>query len=214
MRGRLATSSRFTSISAAFRSRCAISAGIRETDDPVEQEGVRRARQSATAADLMLWVLDVREIEPDLVTKVSEQAEALQGRVWFLVNKIDLADTDAPKRIESGFSGHPRAQIFPISATTGEGIDKLIDAIGRFAGSYFWDEPVLVTRERHRQMLQLAFSALAGALALDQADGSEGREELIAEQVRMATRALERLTGRVDVEDVLDVIFRDFCIGK
>jgi tRNA modification GTPase len=191
------------------------SAGIRETDDPVEQEGVRRARQSATAADLMLWVLDVREIEPDLVTKVFEQAEALQGRVWFLVNKIDLADTDAPPgRIESGFTGHPRAQVFPISATTGAGIDKLIAAIGEFAGSHFGGEPALVTRERHRQMLHLAFSALAGALALDQAYGSEGREELVAEQVRMATRALERLTGRVDVEDVLDVIFRDFCIGK
>ena len=71
-----------------------------------------------------------------------------------------------------------------------------------------------MTRERHRQMLQLRVQALAGALALDQAYGSEGREELIAEQVRLATRALERLTGRVDVEDVLDVIFRDFCIGK
>ena len=190
------------------------SAGIRETDDPVEQEGVRRARQSATAADLMLWVLDVREIEPEVVTKVSEQAEALRRQVWFLVNKTDLAETDAQKRIESGFSRHPHARILPISAATGAGIDKLIDSIGQFAESYFWDEPVLVTRERHRQMLQLAFSALAGALALDQAYGSEGREELIAEQVRMATRALERLTGRVDVEDVLDVIFRDFCIGK
>jgi tRNA modification GTPase len=190
------------------------SAGIRETDDPVEQEGVRRARQSATGADLMLWVLDVREIEPEVVTKVSEQAEALRRQVWFLVNKTDLAETDARKRIESGFSRHPHARILPISAATGAGIDKLIDSIGQFAGSYFWDEPVLVTRERHRQMLQLAFSALAGALALDQAYGSEGREELIAEQVRMATRALERLTGRVDVEDVLDVIFRDFCIGK
>ena len=66
----------------------------------------------------------------------------------------------------------------------------------------------------HRQMLQLAWMSLAGALALEQQYGTDGREELIAEQVRAATTALERLTGRVDVEDILDAIFRDFCIGK
>ena len=189
-------------------------AGIRETSDPVELEGVRRARQSAQAADLMLWMFDVREIDCDTVTKVTEQAEALQQRVWFVLNKIDLLETQAPSRTESAFGGHPHARVVPISAATGDGIDNLIVSIGQFAERFFWGEPGLVTRERHRQMLQAAFGALAGALAMDQAYGSEGREELLAEQIRMATRALERLTGRVDVEDVLDVIFRDFCIGK
>ena len=71
-------------------------------------------------------------------------------------------------------------------------------------------EPALVTRERHRAALQETAEALARALAV----GRSGQEELIAEELRLAARALGRLTGRVDVEDVLDVIFRDFCIGK
>ena len=86
--------------------------------------------------------------------------------------------------------------------------------IAAFAETALQGEPALVTRERHRQMLQLAWMSLAGALALEQQYGTDGREELIAEQVRAATTALERLTGRVDVEDILDAIFRDFCIGK
>ncbi len=73
---------------------------------------------------------------------------------------------------------------------------------------------MLVTRQRHQQMIAEAAAALSGALELADGEGVEGREELVAEQVRIATRALERLTGRVDVEDILDVIFRDFCIGK
>ena len=63
-------------------------------------------------------------------------------------------------------------------------------------------------------MMGVAAHALSEAIGLAARDGVEGREELVAEQVRLATRALERLLGRVDVEDVLDVIFRDFCIGK
>ena len=104
--------------------------------------------------------------------------------------------------------------LFPVSALTGDGIDRLVDGVANFAGDFFAGEPVLVTRQRHQQQMGLACTALAGALALAESGGTEGREELIAEQVRMATRALEQLTGRVDVEDILDVIFRDFCIGK
>ena len=71
-------------------------------------------------------------------------------------------------------------------------------------------EPALVTRERHRDTLREVADALGRAVAAKPA----GREELIAEELRLAARALGRLTGRVDVEDILDVIFRDFCIGK
>src|SRR5262249_34205326 len=125
----------------------------------------------------------------------------------------DLMGPAERDRITAWFQVPARVR-FLISATTGEGLDDLIAAMGKFAAAFFGGETVLVTRERHRQMLQMALLALTGALALDEAYGSEGREELIAEQVRMATRALERLTGRVDVEDVLDVIFREFCVGK
>ncbi len=71
-------------------------------------------------------------------------------------------------------------------------------------------ESALVTRERHRRALEDVLAALRRAQGRDVA----GREDLLAEELRIAARALGRLTGRVDVEDILDVIFRDFCIGK
>jgi tRNA modification GTPase len=71
-------------------------------------------------------------------------------------------------------------------------------------------EPALVTRERHRRALEEACAAIERACG----EGVKGREDIVAEELRLASRALGRLTGRVDVEDILDVIFRDFCIGK
>ena len=97
-----------------------------------------------------------------------------------------------------------------ISGATGEGLDELISALTQFCEEYFPAEPALVTRERQRAHLQETALALRGA----QAAAAEGREEIVAEQLRLATRALGKLLGRVDVEDILDVIFRDFCIGK
>ncbi len=191
-------------------------AGIRPTEDPVEQEGVRRARRSTGAADLVLWVLDGTDVTADAIRAAAEQltAEQAQSRVLFVVNKIDALDSPARQRNEHLFSCFSKLRYCSISAETGEGIDQLIRAVTDFAGRVFDGEPALVTRQRHRQMMDLAATALAGAVALAEGSGADGREELIAEQVRMATHALERLTGRVDVEDILDVIFRDFCIGK
>jgi len=96
-----------------------------------------------------------------------------------------------------------------LSSVTGQGLDDLVAALTSAADRLIGAaEPALVTRERHRLALEDARSALhrilAGSLA----------EDLLAEELRVAARAMERLTGRIDVEDVLDVIFRDFCIGK
>jgi tRNA modification GTPase len=82
--------------------------------------------------------------------------------------------------------------------------------LNQYVAEYFGTEPALVSRERHRKALESAQEALGRALA----EGVHGREDIIAEDLRLAANALARLTGRVDVEDVLDVIFRDFCIGK
>jgi tRNA modification GTPase len=93
----------------------------------------------------------------------------------------------------------------------GTGLEALFSALTAFAGSFLAaPEPALITRQRHRLALTDALAALQRALAPELAN----REDLLAEELRAAARALERLTGRVDVEDVLDVIFRDFCIGK
>jgi tRNA U34 5-carboxymethylaminomethyl modifying GTPase MnmE/TrmE len=101
------------------------------------------------------------------------------------------------------------SKFIPLSARNGAGIQDLIYRLQTHVESYFGLESELITRERHRSHLQAAHAALARALAED-----VGREEIIAEELRLASRALGRLTGKVDVEDILDVIFRDFCIGK
>ncbi len=100
---------------------------------------------------------------------------------------------------------------FSISAITGAGIDLLVDALSGYAKDYFSSaEAAIVTRARHRHALEETAAALGRALA----DRPEGHEDIIAEELRAAATTLGRLTGRVDVEDILDVIFRDFCIGK
>jgi tRNA modification GTPase len=113
--------------------------------------------------------------------------------------------------INSESQSVPFARKFAISATTGAGIDALIGALSTYAQGFFAaTESALVTRARHRRALEETVAALDRALA----QGASGQEELIAEELRAAAMTLGRLTGRVDVEDILDVIFRDFCIGK
>ena len=170
-------------------------AGIRETDDPVELEGVRRARARAAEADLVLWLAE----RPD-------QEIAPQGAapVWKVRNKIDLDVVGRPV-------AEPSDEVrFEISASCGEGLPELIAAMVGFAGQYFGaGESGLIGRTRQRQLLQETVVSLGRSLeVVDQG------EELAAEELRIAAHALGRLLGRVDVEDILDVIFREFCVGK
>jgi tRNA modification GTPase len=173
-------------------------AGIRATDDPVEQEGVRRARARAAEADLVLWL-----VEDDSHDHAVEGA----APVWMVRNKIDL---DALNRHAAGMgrsSGTPR---FEISAARGDGVQALIAALVGFAQIYFGsDEGGLISRERQRTLLRETAVSLQRSM---EAAGSG--EELVAEDLRVAAHSLGRLLGRVDVEDILDKIFREFCIGK
>jgi tRNA modification GTPase len=183
-------------------------AGIHDSDDPVEQEGVRRARERAAAADLILWVTDGSVAETAGADMVNAE---LKSDCWRVESKIDLL-AHGPCRSNESRSGSDRPKTFRISAATGAGVDGLIAALADFARDYFsTTESALVTRARHRSALEAAIAALDRALA--EGEGV-GREELIAEELRAAATALGRLTGRIDVEDLLDVIFRDFCIGK
>jgi tRNA modification GTPase len=288
-------------------------AGIRETDDPVEREGVRRARERAASADLVLWIVEAGEtsrlgedgswpdvardagrssgdvgdiagetsrpgedvISPDVERNASRgniahspgagagmSSRPLEGRetttavssnavrglskqngrtpVWLIRNKIDLHPRVIQRNertVQSKGKSEPRVRVneplknvvnkrpterneieftfneseFNISAKTGNGFDVLLNALAREAEKFLAGaESALVTRERHRRALQDALGALRRALAPD----LSRREDLLAEELRLAARALGRLTGRVGVDDVLDVIFRDFCIGK
>jgi tRNA modification GTPase len=162
----------------------------------VEIEGVRRARERAQDADLVLWVTDAAAGE-------GASAQAGGAEVWDVRNKIDL--------LRSEPLGRQSERSLPISAFTGAGVPELIAALARHAeGALAGAEASLVTRERHRVALRKVVEALDRALA----EGAGGREDMVAEELRLAGRELGRLTGRVDVEDVLEVIFRDFCIGK
>jgi len=267
-------------------------AGIRETDDPVEREGVRRARERAAGADLILWIVEAGEtsrpdeagngMRPDVAVNASRLSDdagdigrspgagagissrSLGGRetggvthlpsdvgvllskeseltpVWLIRNKIDLQQwliqrneqsvqqegrsepsvrVNRPLRnmVNKGLTGKSEIELisneseFGISAKTGEGFDVLLNALARHAEKFLAGaESAVVTRERHRRTLQDALTALRRALVPELSN----REDLLAEELRLAARALGRLTGRVDVDDVLDVIFRDFCIGK
>src|SRR5712692_3958303 len=184
-------------------------AGIRSTADPVEQEGVRRASEQAAGADLVLWIVDAAAIETESAANVLCSIEVPAGSTfWLVVNKIDLVTNDERGRIESRFGGELPVHL--LSSRTAMGVDELVNALAGFAERYFTPEPALVTRARQRIRLQETVLALRGA----QRAAQDGREEIMAEQLRLATRSLGRLLGRVDVEDILDVIFRDFCIGK
>jgi tRNA modification GTPase len=179
-------------------------AGIRDPEDPVEQEGVRRALARAHAADLVLWVVDAG-LEHQAAPS---PPNADPGAVWMIRNKIDLLPAESKSAVAPDRSGR---RTFAISVQTGGGIDTLLVALAQHAAEVFvLGEPSIVTRARHRAALTETVEALDRAMA----QGARGQEDLLAEELRLAARRLGRITGRVDVEDILDVIFRDFCIGK
>jgi tRNA modification GTPase len=175
--------------------------------DPIEHEGIRRAQHAAEQADLMLWVVDASGGEPLNV----EFGDGISRGVprWIIFNKSDLLDQAGGEAIRQRLP--PHLQACWISAQNGSGVDELVAAIGSYAEKSFSLEPALVTRERQRLRLQEVVESFTSASRA--ADGGLG-EELVAEHLRAAITSLGRLTGRVDVEDILDVIFRDFCIGK
>jgi tRNA modification GTPase len=169
-------------------------AGLRDARDVIEEEGVRRTLARARAAELVVLVLDSSKGEhPNLTPDVQER---LCLTVW---NKRDLAPHAAgPDEVS-------------VSAKTGEGIDALVTALAARVADITdsTQEAPPLTRARHREALGEAQNALSRAL-----EAPDDQPELMAEDVRIAMRALGRITGRVDVEDVLDVIFKEFCIGK
>jgi len=167
-------------------------AGLRDVADAVENEGVRRALARAESSDLVLLLLDGSAPDPfaGLPPGIADRAVLT---VW---NKCDLPWPE-------------RHQGLQLSLKTGEGFEQLLRAIERKVAERLdlpGEAPVL-TRARHRYALEQAVVSLKRALAADEA-------ELFAEDLRLAARWIGRITGRIDIEDLLDVIFRDFCIGK
>ena len=167
-------------------------AGVREAVDPVEKEGVRRALARAGESDLTLLLLDGSAPDP---RQGLPPMAAPDLTIW---NKADL-----------GFPA-PREGA-AISLKTGAGVAELVERLialvrGKLEGG--GTAPAL-TRPRHRHALTQAYAALQHGLATP-----PGQPELLAEDLRLAVRHVGRITGRVDVEELLDFVFRDFCVGK
>jgi tRNA modification GTPase len=215
-------------------------AGIRDTHDPIEQEGVVRARRRAESADVTLWLDDGGD----------SPAPSLESSILLVRTKIDLSgqstlaenrqtplappplarrETGIPLnalwRGRGGVGGRAAASSkdalepivpdaawakFAISAKTGAGVDRLLDVIADLAEERMSSrEPALLTLERHRRGFQDARQALSSAVAPEAAE-----PELIAEDLRRAASAMDRIVGRIGVEDVLGEIFARLCVGK
>jgi len=164
-------------------------AGLRDTGDAVEAEGVRRALAQAKAGDLVVLLRDGAApyteydgVTPDLL-------------VW---NKSDLA-------------GFQERDGLALSLKSGEGLAELISALTALVAARLETkgEAPALTRPRHRAALGEALASLRHSLS-----APSGQPELFAEDLRLALRAVGRITGQVDVEELLDQVFRDFCIGK
>jgi len=178
-------------------------AGLRRTDGLVEKEGIRRAEERGRNADLILWAVEPEGIEMgDPATGFPEDLR-LNVPVWTVRTKSDLETL--PKQDSSGM-----IQETACSSKNADGMTSLLNRLTRFAEeTILLGEAPLATRERHRHYLKDCLSGLRTAV-----DSGHLPTELRAEDLRRAADALGRITGRIDVEDLLDVIFRDFCIGK
>lgn len=171
-------------------------AGLRESGDEIEGEGIRRARQRAADADFKLFVFDA-SAEPDPEVLAMIDADSL-----VVANKVDLVS------VPTGEIKLGDVPAWAISVKAGQGLDDLEERLTKVVTSRLTGSAApALTRARHRAALEDCRDSLLRA-------GAASEPELVSEDVRLAVRSLGRITGRVDVEDLLDVIFRDFCIGK
>lgn len=189
-------------------------AGLRETDDPIESIGIERAGQEMSLADLIVWLIDGRALQGEVIDKdalmrhpMAEQLlkdyPQLQafGRVLPVVNKVDLLEMNA---------GRKRGVVW-LSAKTGEGIAALQDVIAERLGILDLGEGVFSARARHLDALSRARQALEqGVFEISQT----GSGELLAESLRAAAEALGEITGKMSADELLGQIFSSFCIGK
>ena len=173
-------------------------AGLRVSTSDVEAEGMRRARARAAEADIKIMLLDGARWP----NGGAEIEGLVDNQTLAVLNKCDLL---ADQAIEASFGGKPALKI---SCKTGEGLDALLARIEDFLEArYLPAESPVLTRSRHRHALEKWLESLR-RYDIDAA------EELAAEELRLAADCLGRITGRSDIEQVLDIIFKDFCIGK
>ena len=181
-------------------------AGIRESPDPIEAEGMRRAREEFKRADLVLLVVESHatwEAELDEFVAGDFADQVASGRLLLVLNKIDLSGVAA---------GHHAREppTIAVSAVSGAGMDVLRAHLGQVAGTCWGAQGQFMARRRH--LAALASTQACVQRVLDTVDGH--RPELVAEELRQAQRELGSITGVFTSDDLLGEIFSDFCIGK
>ncbi len=180
-------------------------AGLREGRDEIESEGIRRALARAETADLRIVMVEASPaIKPD-----SRIRSLLDEDAMVVVNKIDLHEVAPGTRVEG-------RQMWPMSVTAGTGLDSFLGALEkRVERRMGRGESPVITRERHRSSIEETAACLRRFMAgSENGEMTNARLELVAEDLRLAARTLGRITGKIGVEELLDVVFRDFCIGK
>jgi len=176
-------------------------AGLRDTNDPVEREGVRRARLEVSRADRLLWIADARE--PLRAAIAAARVAAGDTALTVVANKIDLAGIDPRDEVEDGVT------VIYASALTGAGVELLVAHLKQIAGVGADSAGAFSARRRHLDALARTRNHLAAArpqLAVGL--------ELAAEHLRNAQTALSELTGELTSDDLLGEIFATFCLGK
>ncbi len=176
-------------------------AGLRETSDAVELEGIKRAKQSIHNADYILLVIDAKQQSSD---QLEDFIEFPQIPVIRIMNKIDLIG-DQAKLVNTDHG----VEIF-LSAKTGEGMDLLYQYLKQSVG-YESTEDVFLARSRHIQALEIAQQGLLAALSIITTSRAI---EFLAEELRRVQIALSQITGEFVADDLLGEIFSRFCIGK
>ena len=176
-------------------------AGIRQTDDVIEQEGVKRAKSSSQSADLVLHIIDDNEPQEINTEWLPDTAINIQ-----VLNKIDISGRQA-----GVLPNHDETRCVAVSAKKGDGIDALIQTIEDSLLVQGAQDSVFSARQRHVDALSEAHHALRESLiAFEQHNAAE----LLAEDLKRVQTALDSLTGRVASDDILGLIFSSFCIGK
>ena len=176
-------------------------AGIRQTDDVIEQEGVKRAKSSSQAADLVLHIIDDNEPQEINAEWLPDTAINIQ-----VLNKIDISGKEA-----GVLPSHSKTRRVAVSAKTGDGIEALIQTIENSLLVQGTQDSVFSARQRHIDALSEAHSALSESLI---AFEHHNAAELLAEDLKRVQTAIDSLTGRIASDDILGLIFSSFCIGK
>ncbi|GJE84779.1 tRNA modification GTPase TrmE [Phanerochaete sordida] len=196
-------------------------AGIRSTEDIVEKIGIERAIEAIDKADVKLCVLDVAELD-----KASAELNSMIRRVkpFLLINKLDSRPLTPSQALALAKEQHNAEGVWAASLQSGVGVDAFMAELGaKLHDTYAaqlehgrTDTP-LVINARHREHLQGALQFLDAFLGQGlegEQNGSSDDIVFAAEELRYAAQAIGAITGRIDVEDILDTIFREFCIGK